>query len=212
MSWIDILIIGIFILYIVVDFRRGLVNALASIISFILSLVIASSLYRTLYNWIVENTDIFTQINDFINQNFFDADNTSQGMQALDINRLPVGVKEYISRVIENGSKVNVNIDVPAAITDMLLYLICFLSIFFVVRFAVFVVAGLFDFIAKLPVLNFMNKSGGGLIGVIEGAIVSLVVINSIYTIAILSNYGSLVNSLNNSFLAKYFYIGYLFY
>ena len=102
-------------------------------------------------------------------------------------------------------------LNVLTSLTDMILYALCFLGIFLVVRIVIFVLAGLLDFVAKLPGLNILNKLGGLFMGFIEAAIVSLVVVNSAYTLSVLFRIESVINALNNSSIAQYFYIGYFF-
>ncbi|HAE62182.1 MAG TPA: hypothetical protein DCG38_07620 [Eubacteriaceae bacterium] len=213
MSWIDILIIGIFIMYVIVDFNRGLVNSLASIFSFIVSLVIATSLYKKVYEFIINNTEIYSKLYDFISENFRVGNSgESQGFEQLDLNKLPVGARDFMENIASESNNMNIAFDFATTLTDMILYLLCFLGIFLVVRMVIFVIAGFFDFIARLPVLNLMNKTGGALMGIIEGGIINIIVINSMYSLAILFNQSNVINALNNSHIAQYFYIGYLFF
>ncbi|SHE39573.1 CvpA family protein [Alkalibacter saccharofermentans] len=213
MSWIDILIIGVFVLYVIADFKRGLVNALASILSFVISLIIASSLYKSVYELVTENTDIYSNLYNFIAENFRVGNSSeAKGLEQLDLNKLPVGARDFIQNAAAESGNMNIAFDFAATLADMILYLLCFIGVFLIVRLIIFVIAGFFDFIAKLPVLNIMNKTGGAFMGIIEGAIVNIIIINSIYSLAILFNHSNIINALNNSYIAQYFYIGYLFF
>nr|WP_269747896.1 CvpA family protein [Alkalibacter mobilis] len=206
------MIFGIFLFYFIMDFNRGLVDSLASVFSFLISLVAATALYKTIYAYIVENTEIYENLYGFIKESFNKGDSIGQnGIEKIDISKLPAGAREYIENLAVEAGNMDMGFDFVASIADMILYLMCFVGVFLIVRVVIFMVAGIFDFIAKLPVLNVMNKLGGAAMGIIEGGIVSLIVVNSIYTLAILFSMDGMTNALNNSNLAQYFYIGYLF-
>lgn len=210
MSWIDLMILFIFAFYIVLDFNRGLVQSLASVVSFIVSLVVATTLYKSVYGYILGNTGIYQWIYEFVGKRFSEQ-GTPSGFQLLDLERLPLAVRRVLEGIISDSGGSGVGLDLAAALTDMILYALCFLGVFLVVRIFIFVLAGMLDFIAKLPGLNIMNKLGGVLVGAIEGALVSLVVINSLYTLSVLFKWESIIIALNNSSIAQYFYIGYFF-
>ncbi|HCX64003.1 MAG TPA: hypothetical protein DHN33_02175 [Eubacteriaceae bacterium] len=213
MSWIDLLVIGLIVFYVVTDFNRGFIRSVASLVSFVVSLFVAGRLYRLLYDWLVEDTKVYTSIKSFIEKNFFPTQQSGEsGFERLDLMRFPQGAREYLQRHIEGNGSYEVVSDVSVLITDAVLYILCFIAVFILARVAISLVVSIFDVIAKLPVLHFMNKTGGLVIGVIEGLIVNLIVINLIYTFAILFNIQSLINGINNASIAPYFYFGYLFF
>lgn len=207
MSWIDLLIIFIFIFFIVLDLKRGLVQSLASVVSFVASLIVASLMYKSIYRFLVEKTGVYQWLQDFLSQRFSLGYNS--GTLALDLEKLPKAIALILQELMEGAGSAERN--VLTSLTDMILYALCFLGIFLVVRIVIFVLAGLLDFVSKLPGLNILNKLGGLFMGFIEAAIVSLVVVNSAYTLSVLFRIESVINALNNSSIAQYFYIGYFF-
>lgn len=209
MSWIDLLVLFIIAFYIMLDFKRGLVQSLASVLSFVISLVVASALYKSAYTWVVERTGIYDLIYQIVEERFPSV--YDNGFVLVDVEKLPIAVQKVVEDLINGTTAAGIRMDLAASLTDMILYALCFLGVFLLVRILIFVVAGMLDFIAKLPGLNVMNKFGGLLVGVIEGAIISLIAVNALYTLSILFKMESIINALNNSSLAHYFYIGYLF-
>lgn len=209
MSWVDILVIFIIGFYIVLDFKRGLVQSLASVLSFVVALLVAGALYKSAYSLVVERTGIYNWIYQGVEGRFSSV--FENGIVLADIDKLPLAVQKVVEDLINGMISSGAMVDLAASLTDMIIYALCFLGVFLLVRILIFVVAGMLDFIAKLPGLNVMNKFGGLLIGVIEGAIISLVAVNALYTFSILFKMESIINALNNSSLAHYFYIGYLF-
>lgn len=210
MSWIDILVLFIFGFYIVLDLKRGLVQSLASVLSFIASLVVASALYKTVYAFVLVNTGIYEWLHRAIASHFASQD-ASGGVLPLELDKLPDAVQRVLESLLQESGASALGLDLVRSLTDMILYALCFLAVFLVVRIFIFLLAGMLDFVAKLPGLNIMNKLGGLLIGVVEGAIISLVLVNLVYTLSILFKMESVINALNNSSIAQYFYIGYFF-
>lgn len=207
MSWIDLLIIFLFVFFIMLDLKRGLVQSLASVVSFVVSLIVASLMYKSIYRFLVEKTGVYQWLQEFLSQRFSIGSNS--GTLALDLEKLPKAIALILQELMESAGTAELN--VLTSLTDMILYALCFLGIFLVVRIVIFVLAGLLDFVAKLPGLNILNKLGGLFMGFIEAAIVSLVVVNSAYTLSVLFRIESVINALNNSSIAQYFYIGYFF-
>lgn len=209
MSWIDLLVVFIIVFYIILDFKRGMVQALASVLSFVVALVAATALYRNAYTLVVENTGIYSWLYDIVENRFPSI--YDNGLNLMEVDKLPQVVQNAIGDLLNDTIASGMSFDLAASLTDMILYALCFLGVFIIVRILIFIVAGLLDFIAKLPGLNVMNKFGGLLVGIIEGGIISLVVVNAMYTLSILFKLESVINALNNSSLAHYFYIGYFF-
>lgn len=208
MSWVDLLVVFIFVFFVLLDLKRGLVQSLASVVSFVVSLVVASLLYKSVFQFLVEKTEVYQGLQEFLSKRFSLGD-APGGVMSLDFDKLPRAVAAILEELVEGAGTAELN--AVTSLTDMILYALCFLGIFLVVRIVIFLIAGLLDFVAKLPGLNILNKLGGLLMGFIEAAIVSLVVVNSAYTLSVLFRMESVINALNNSSIAQYFYIGYLF-
>ncbi|MET1013874.1 MAG: CvpA family protein [Paenisporosarcina sp.] len=78
--------------------------------------------------------------------------------------------------------------------------LIAFALIFFVIKFALQLVASMFDFLKYLPVLGFVSKITGAILGFIELYIILFIIL---YVIALLP-IAPFQNLMNNSVLAAY--------
>ncbi|MFX3674536.1 MAG: CvpA family protein [Paenisporosarcina sp.] len=78
--------------------------------------------------------------------------------------------------------------------------LIAFALIFFIIKFTLQLVASMFDFLKYLPVLGFISKIAGAVLGFIEFYIILFIVL---YVIALLP-IEPFQNLMNNSVLASY--------
>ncbi|MFZ7119731.1 MAG: CvpA family protein [Eubacteriaceae bacterium] len=213
MSWIDILMIVVFIFFIVVGLKRGLVLTLTSLISFIASLVVANMFYKGLSEYIIKNTQMDEKICSFLSSTLQGDKSTevSSIIGSSEVTNLPQGAQGYIEQFI-NNTVIDLSSNISSSIAYIIVHIVSFVLIFLAVKILLSIIAHMFDMLSKLPVINFINKTGGGIIGLLEGAIINVIIISIIYSIALFGDIEVLVNSINNSVIAPYFYIAYIFY
>ncbi|MPW25302.1 hypothetical protein GC105_05830 [Alkalibaculum sp. M08DMB] len=212
MSWIDVSIVLIFIGSILSGFRRGLVLTLTSLLSFFASVLVANFFYRDLARYIIERTSLYKNMNSLFSSGMGNSLlGSDTWMSGKVVDNIPSGAQGYITQMV-NGNSLNITSGMDDIITTGFIHIISYIVIFMSVRLVLYILARSVDALAKLPVLNFFNKAGGAFIGIIQGVVVNLVVVTIIYTVAMVGSHEGLVNSLNNSVIAPYFYIGYVFY
>ncbi|MFZ7133493.1 MAG: CvpA family protein [Eubacteriales bacterium] len=214
MSWIDILVIFIIAGAAIKGYVRGLVLTLTSIISFVMSIIIAGVFYKDISGLIILNTKIDDAIYSFITEHIGvnDSGYIDAWANGSQVNNIPQGAKGYIDNVIIENTHEIISQDISYTLSQMLIHIMVFIAIFLAVKLLFYFTAHIIDVLFKLPVLNFFNKTGGGIIGMLEGAILSVVIISLLYTVAIFVNYEALADALNNSNIAHLFYLGYIFY
>ncbi len=206
MSWIDLLIIFVFIFSILSGFRKGFFFSLAGLLSFVLSFIAANTYYERVGAILISNTKIIESIKSLIPIGVQNSMNNSVA-----IKNLPSGAQSYITQLFMGESLPFID-EFLNAIARGIVHIISFLLIFFVIKFVLSFFVRRINSIFKLPVLNFINKIGGGSVGLIRGIVSNVVIISILYTIAMLGIKEDLANEINNSILASYFYLGYLFY
>ncbi|WP_303864025.1 CvpA family protein [Alkalibaculum bacchi] len=206
MSWLDLLIVFVFVFSILSGIRKGLIFSLAALFSFVISFMTANAYYERLGEFLISNTKILEEIKSLIPIGIQNSINNGASIE-----NLPNGAHSYITQLFTGG-------DLPFmdeflnAIAKGIVHIISFLLIFFIIRIILSIFVRGINSVFKLPILNFFNKIGGGVIGLIRGIVSNIVIVSILYTIAMLGIKGDLVNEINNSILASYFYIGYLFY
>lgn len=214
LSWIDVMILLIFVFSVLSGYGRGLILTLTSLVSFFFSIFVANMFYKKLASYIILNTGLDQQIKTIISSNSGNGGviEANSWMNGTIVNNLPQGAKGYIQETLFNGSNVNASGNINDMIATIFIHIISFLLIFLLVRFGVFLLSRGLNTLSKLPVLNFFNKVGGAFIGVVQGTIINMIIISVIYTIAIFGAHQGLANSIDNSIIAQYFYIGYILY
>lgn len=209
MSWIDISIILVLLISIAVGYARGLVLSLASLLSFVISIVLANLFYKDLALYIINRTTISSTVSKFITSASGEIGKAGSWINGNLVNNLPSGAKDYINNFALEST---VESHLSGMITSAVIHIFCFLLIFTLIKLIIFAISHGLNTVAKLPVLNFFNKSGGVLIGVLQGLLLNFIVVSVLYTIAIFWKQESLIYAINNSVIAPYFYIGYIFY
>lgn len=213
LSWLDVMIILIFIFSILSSFRQGLILTLTSLISFFLSLVIANMFYKDLANYMITNTEVDEQLGSFLLSSSENSKviETSSWMNG-NVGNIPEGAKGYIQEILKNSINTNITSQISTVITPILIHIISFFVIFIVVRIVLYIASHGLNNLSKLPILNSINKVGGAFVGIVKGFIYSMLIVSIIYTFAIFGLHQGLANTIDNSILAQYFYVGYLFY
>lgn len=170
-----------------VGYNRGLIKTVFSLLSMIIVLVVVTILTPTariliretpIYSYINEQTEVY--VNDCIGKGF--EENSMAGIGAkeqkkvIDNLPLPQNIKDsLVDNNTEEGYKaleVTNFVDyIVNSITEKIIDSIAFIVLFIIVVIAVNLAVRLLDIISKLPVLNFLNKSGGAVFGFAEALI-----------------------------------------
>ena len=206
MSWLDLLIVFVFIFSILSGIRKGLIFSLATLFSFLASFMVANAYYKRLGTFLISNTKLLEEIKSLIPIGI--QNNMNSGAS---IENLPSGAQAYINQLLM-GENLPFMDGFLNAIAKGIIHIISFLLIFLIIKIILSIFVRGINSVFKLPILNFFNKIGGGLVGLIRGIVSNIVIVSILYTIAMLGIKSDLVNEINNSILASYFYIGYLFY
>lgn len=213
MPWIDIMVLIVLIVGVTRGYRRGLILTLTSIVSFVGSIVIAGLFYKDLSQYVINNTGVGQKLTVFISENIRLGDGTmNTWIEGSNISTFPEGAKGYISASLTENANSFLSQSLSESISQVIIQALVFIVLFFGVRVLFSILGHLIDGVFKLPGLSLVNKAGGGIVGLIEGILINILIVSMVYTLAIFINQGSLVDAVNNSTLAQYFYLGYIFY
>ena len=92
-------------------------------------------------------------------------------MESISKLNLPKNIEEKIA---EGASKALDDFDgyIVSTISDMVLKALTFFTLIIVIYIIVRIVIVIFDFISKLPIINSINKSGGLVVGLVQGLLI----------------------------------------
>lgn len=171
-----------------VGYKRGLIKTVFSLLSMVIIIVLVTILTPTV-RMVIKETPVYSTIRDNV-QKFIDdniaadlEESAVAGLGASDQKKvienlpLPQNIKdELVENNTEEGYGLlevsNFKDYLIEYVTDTIINAIAFVVLFIVVAIAIKVAVSLLDIIAKLPVLNFFNKGGGAIFGLIEAMVI----------------------------------------
>ena len=202
---LDLIVLILLLLFAAVGAKKGLTVCLVNIFSLIIALVLAFLLCRSVGDVVIKNTSL----DDNIQNTIYDNLNVNIG-ESLDVNNsnLPDNMKNYINETIKNANSTKEEAiqGLSEKITKQVIYVICFIAIFFIVRILLVVVKILSNIINKLPVLSQIDKLGGAICGFLEGAIVIYAALTIISMAAPTINNQKFSSYIEDSYIAKQIY------
>lgn len=196
---IDIILVLIVALSAFLGYKKGLVELGAKLFAGIIAIVITLIIYKPVGNIVIKNTSIDEKIENTILEkttNVIDENSkTSDNKYIQDSSDNAVSqVKEEV--LPEQARNIAVNV----------VYVATALILFIVSKIVLSIVISLANAVASLPILKQFNEIGGFLYGLVRGAIISLVLILVIGTIAKLNPNGSLSKNVESTYLLKEVY------
>lgn len=189
---IDLIIIAVLLLSTFLAYKKGLVALAISLFSFVIAIVLTLVLYQPVSNLVINTTGIdetienaiYEKANDIMEEN--NEDNMAgQIIETAKNEMLPQTARNIAINIVRGG-----------------VMIILIIAIKLALRF----VTAIADAIAKLPILNQINKAGGMLYGIFRGIIIIYAVL-LVLTIPGQINPNNKVNqSINQSILGRTMY------
>ncbi|MGE4214881.1 MAG: CvpA family protein [Anaerotignaceae bacterium] len=213
MNYIDIGVIVILLFFAIAGRMRGLVRTCFSFVPMLAGLVLTNQFYPVLSK-ILRNTFIYEGFKNGV-QKALKLDSifasTLAGSDAIGTLKLPEFLK---TALVENNNPVVYNIlgvnkieeYISGYVANICLNVLCMAIVFIVVVIACKLILAALDLIAKLPVINFLNKTGGLAVGLLQGTIVLWVI--GMVLVVFYSNpaFSGFFEMLNQSRLALFLY------
>jgi colicin V production protein len=196
---IDIILVLIVALSAFLGYKKGLVELGAKLFAGIIAIVITLIIYKPVGNIVIKNTSIDEKIENTI---------LEKATNVIDENS-KISDNKYIQDASDNAvSQVKEEVLPEQArnIAVNVVYVATALILFIVSKIVLSIVISLANAVASLPILKQFNEVGGFLYGLVRGAIISLVLILVIGTIAKLNPNGSLSKNVESTYLLKEVY------
>lgn len=196
---IDIILVLIVALSAFLGYKKGLVELGAKLFAGIIAIVITLIIYKPVGNIVIKNTSIDEKIENTI---------LEKTTNVIDENS-KISDNKYIQDSSDNvvsQVKEEVLPEQARNIAVNVVYVATALILFIVSKIVLSIVISLANAVASLPILKQFNEIGGFLYGLVRGAIISLVLILVIGTIAKLNPNGSLSKNVESTYLLKEVY------
>lgn len=154
-----LIIDGIIILFILLSiffgYKKGLISLGINLVAFIITIVAVMIFYRPIGNIIINTTTIDEKIQETIQGNVEEIARTEE-------------TNEITSGLIESA-KQGVLPEASKSLARNIVYGATMIILFIIIRVALIFVTAIANLVAKLPVLNEINKVGGIVYGLLRG-------------------------------------------
>lgn len=190
MNWIDIVIVVVLCIGVFSGMARGFVASITSVACMIVSIIVAKTYYKTLALFLILNTPLKDVLSDFMAKR-----KLLQGLNGFMPNgTMTTFYSDYFAK------------DIQTFLSIAIINLISIIIIYLAVRTVLYIVEGYVKNAAELPVLNEINRLGGGAIGLLKTVLILLLIFAAIIPVSNVLPWQSLRDGLQSSALAKYFY------
>lgn len=190
MNWIDIVIVVVLCIGAFSGAARGFVASVTSVACMIVSIIVAKLYYKTAAMFLLINTPLKDMLVKFMEEK-----KVFNGLNGF----MPGGsmttfYSDYFAK------------DIHTLLSIAIINLISIIGIYIIVRSLLYIVEGYVKGAAELPVLNEINRLGGGAIGLLKTVLILLLIFAAIVPISNILPWQGVKDALQASALAKYFY------
>ena len=202
---VDLIIIGIILLFIGIGLKKGLAGSLIKLLSFAIALIVAVALYKPVSNAIMKNTQIDENIEQAIIATFGSEENSSEVGQT----EMPNNIVENINKEIKNATNEARNQIVENTsknISNTIINIGSGLGIYIIARFILFIIGIFVNQVTNLPILKQVDKIGGIAYGAIEGIAIVYVILAIISLFAVVQPENVIVEGILKSSIGSMLY------
>ena len=179
-----IAVVGLLIIMFAEGYRKGFVRIVLSVGMTIVSMMLSLVLSGPCQSFIKNNTGIYnkmhTQMKEYVEKYVAkEADMASTQLQTDYIKelKLPATMQDKLIKGNTADMKLNMGVSsfseyLATYLTDMLVEALAVAVLFIIIKLILRIVVMLLDIVSRLPVINGVNKTLGGAIGVAEGILI----------------------------------------
>ena len=200
---IDLILIGIIILFTFLGYYRGLIKVGVKILGFVISLVVALVLYTPISNYIIENTNVEKDLESVIQQRLYDQEQSGGSQEQTDniFENLGKYVEDYADDVKENSSEY-----IAETLAVIVVRIGTWIGLFLVTRILMIFLKVLGSIVEKIPIIKQFNKLGGTIYGVLEGILIIYIGLAIISFISPMMESTHMVDKINDTHICKSMY------
>ena len=199
---IDLIIIGVILLFVIIGYVKGLTGSLIKIVSFALSLVVAFVLFVPVSNFVINNTQIDDNLEKTI-RNIVISEEAGNETE-----KVPEAISDYINQRVDQAvdqAKQGVVNSIATDVTHTIIKAGTWIVLFLVARILLILLKFITAFITKLPVIKQFDKVGGIVYGLLEGLVITYLALAIISFVAPMTK-GNLSKNINDSYVGSYMY------
>ncbi|MBR0491352.1 MAG: CvpA family protein [Clostridia bacterium] len=156
---VDVIIIALVVLSTFLAYKKGLVAQAIKLCAVIIAVIATLLFYRPVANFIINNTDIDETIQNSIYE------------RAYDVAKQKTNNENPETDIVEGAKLAGIQ-HTSRELSIQIINIAVILILFFGIKIALRFVTALANAVAKLPILNKLNKVGGLIYGLIRGIVI----------------------------------------
>lgn len=190
---VDLIIIAIIVLSTFLAYRKGLVKLAIGLCATVISIVVTFILYQPISNLVINVTSIdefiedaiYEKVNDVMKENTKEEAVTNSIVETAKNEMLPETARNLAINIVRGGVMI---------------------LLFVAVRIALIFITAIADAIAKLPIINQLNKTSGMIYGILRGILIVYVGLLILGIPGQINPNNQINDSIDQSFLGKTMY------
>lgn len=149
-------------------YKKGFMHIVLSMVAMLVTFILAAALTVPVSAMIKSATPLYDVIEESVNELVVE---NSVDVNSIEKLNLPEQIEE---KIIEGAGEAvgTFNEYLVTTVSDMFLKAITFFVLIIVIYIIVRIVIVIFDFIGKLPVIKSINKTGGLVVGIVQGLLI----------------------------------------
>ena len=165
-------------------YKKGIIKILLSFVATIVAFVLAMLLSSPIEGFIKNNTSIYNSMKERMTEyvteymeDEIDLSTISNQEDAIKKLELPSVIKDKLITENISEDKVNIGVEkfsevIATSLADILVQAGVVMVLFLIIRVVLRILIGVLNVVSRLPLINELNKSLGGVLGIAEGILI----------------------------------------
>ena len=202
---IDLVLLGVILLCTFLGYKRGLIGVAFKIVSFFIAILVAVVLSGPVSNWIMNNTTIAQNMENAIIDRLVDEKAEEKEVDKSDINNTSQAVVDYINKQTSEVKNAGIR-SAAKDITESAIRVAVIIILYIVTKIILIFFKAIAKALGELPIIKQFNKLGGTIYGILEGLLITYVILAALSLIAPMVKDATVFELINNSIITRFMY------
>ena len=199
---VDLVIVAVFILCILMGYKRGLAGCLINVLAFFIAVAVSFVLFKPASAIVQSNTQLDENIQTSIVNIFEEEEKENKD----DEKEKQSPILEYISSKAEEATeekKKEVVDNAATEISSKIIDVLSFIAIFIIARIVLIFIKVLADLITKLPIIKECDKMGGVIYGILQSFVIVFIGLAIITFVSTMTENYTVLDLINQSYVGS---------
>lgn len=199
---VDLVIVAVFILCILMGYKRGLAGCLINVLAFFIAVAVSFVLFKPASAIVQSNTQLDENIQTSIVNIFEEEEKENKDEEK----EKQSPILEYISNKAEEATAEKKKEVVDNAATELsskIIDVLSFIAIFIIARIVLIFIKVLADLITKLPIIKECDKMGGVIYGILQSFVIVFIGLAIITFVSTMTENYTVLDLINQSYVGS---------